>query len=70
MMLPLLHQGMLITGVPYSEKALTVTTTGGTPYGSSHVEADALSTEEVQICRSQGTRLAILAKKLAFKNNQ
>ena len=70
MMLPLLHQGMLITGVPYSEKALTVTTTGGTPYGSSHVEADALSTEEVQICRSQGTRLAILAKKLTSKNNQ
>lgn len=70
MMLPLLHQGMLITGVPYSEKALTATTTGGTPYGSSHVEADALSTEEVQICRSQGTRLAILAKKLTSKNNQ
>ncbi len=65
MMLPLLHQGMLFTGVPYSETALTTTTTGGTPYGSSHVETDALSTEEVQICRSQGARLAMLAKKLS-----
>jgi NAD(P)H dehydrogenase (quinone) len=64
-MLPLLHQGMLFTGVPYSETALTTTTTGGTPYGSSHVESDALSTEEVQICRSQGARLAMLAKKLS-----
>lgn len=64
MMLPLLHQGMLFTGVPYSEPALTSTTTGGTPYGSSHVEGDTLSPEEMQICRSQGARLAMLAKKL------
>ena len=39
MMLPLLHHGMIISGLPYSEPALSKTTTGGTPYGASHVAA-------------------------------
>ena len=64
MMVPLLHHGMVFTGVPYSEPALSATTTGGTPYGASHVEADNLSDHEIQICQTQGKRIAILATKL------
>ena len=63
-MVPLLHHGMVFTGVPYSEPALSATTTGGTPYGASHVEADNLSDHEIQICQTQGKRIALLATKL------
>ena len=65
MMVPLLHHGMVLAGVPYSETALTKTQGGGTPYGASHVEADNLSAEEIHICQSQGRRIAELALKLA-----
>ena len=64
MMIPLLHHGMLITGVPYSEAALSSTSSGGTPYGASHVENESLSNEEIQISRTQGSHLAALAQKL------
>lgn len=68
MMLPLLHHGMVISGVPYSEAALSATRTGGTPYGSSHVAGQdgkpALSGDEQQIAFAQGKRLAELAVKL------
>tara|TARA_B100001769_G_C21987539_1_gene530840 strand:- start:239 stop:802 length:564 start_codon:yes stop_codon:yes gene_type:complete len=67
MMLPLLHHGMLITGVPYTEKTLNSTKTGGTPYGPSHVsfnmESD-ISEDEKIICMSFGSRIAKLAIKL------
>ena len=66
MMLPLLHHGMLISGVPYSEPALSQTKSGGTPYGASHFERDCLSPEEIQIARSQGAQVASLAQKLLF----
>jgi NAD(P)H dehydrogenase (quinone) len=66
MMTPLLHHGMLIAGIPYSESALTSTQRGGTPYGSSHVESDALTNDEQNICRAQGKRIAQLA--LTLKN--
>src|SRR5690606_5858005 len=60
MMLPLLHHGMLLTGVPYSEAALNNTQSGGTPYGPSHVSgADnraPLTDDEVQLCRVLGQR--------------
>lgn len=65
MMLPLLHQGMVVAGVPYSEKALTATHSGGTPYGASHVESQSLSSEEIKICQAQGRRIAQIASKLA-----
>ncbi len=65
MMLPLLHQGMVIAGVPYSENALTATKSGGTPYGASHVEGEMLSQEEIKIAFAQGKRIAQLALKLA-----
>jgi NAD(P)H dehydrogenase (quinone) len=61
MMLPLLHHGMLIAGVPYSEKALSSTKSGGTPYGPTHVAHDQkseLTAEEKVICMSYGKRFA------------
>lgn len=64
MMLPLLHQGMVIAGLPYSEPELTSTKTGGTPYGATHVEAENLSVEEVQLSQAQGKRIAQLASAL------
>jgi NAD(P)H dehydrogenase (quinone) len=69
MMLPLIHHGMVIAGIPYSEAGLHRTQTGGTPYGSSHTagtKADRpLSDDEAELCRAQGKRLAQLALKLA-----
>ena len=64
MMLPLMHHGMVVAGVSYSENALAQTRLGGTPYGSSHLESDKLSPHEINICRTQGKRIATLALKL------
>lgn len=67
MMLPLLHHGMLVTGIPYSEAALNQTRSGGTPYGASHVagqQGQALSDHEQSACRALGKRIADLACKL------
>jgi len=68
MMLPLLHHGMLITGLPYTEPDLLKTTSGGTPYGASHwAGADndlPLSEEEKRLCRALGRRVAEVARKL------
>ena len=68
MMMPLLHHGMLITGLPYSESALLNTTGGGTPYGPSHhAGADGkrkLDDHETALCRALGKRLAETAMKL------
>ena len=69
MMLPLLHHGMLIVGLPYSEADLYATASGGTPYGASHhagAAADRAVTEhERRLCIALGRRLAETAKKLA-----
>ncbi|GGY64866.1 NAD(P)H:quinone oxidoreductase [Marinobacter zhanjiangensis] len=69
MMMPLLHHGMVLCGVPYSEKALATTRAGGTPYGPSHwggTEAEnPLTDDEKAICQTFGERLARLATKLA-----
>ncbi len=68
MMLPLLHHGMLICGLPYSETDLMHTTTGGTPYGASHVAGadnkNPLSEEEKRLCKALGRRVAEVAVKL------
>ncbi len=64
MMLPLLHHGMLISGIPYSEPALNRTGSGATPYGPSHVAGPAgrpLSNDEIAACRTLGKRIARLA---------
>ena len=68
MLLPLLHHGMLVCGLPYSESALLETQGGGTPYGASHLAgADgkrALDPHETALCRALGLRLAQTALKL------
>jgi NAD(P)H dehydrogenase (quinone) len=64
MMLPLMHHGMLIAGIPYSESALRSTQKGGTPYGASHVESQSLTDDEQTLCQAQGKRIAQLATKL------
>ncbi len=68
MMLPLLHHGMVISGLPYSNAELSATRTGGTPYGSSHLAGTqgehTLSEEEKALCYAQGKRMAELALKL------
>lgn len=61
MMVPLLHHGMIITGIPYSEKALHETREGGGPYGASHVsggQGEGLSKHEMEIAEALGQRLA------------
>lgn len=68
MMLPLLHHGMLITGIPYTEEALHHTRTGGTPYGASHLAAKdntGLSNDESLLCQALGKRLANITAKLS-----
>ncbi len=69
MMLPLLHHGMLLCGLPYQEPGLIKTTAGGTPYGASHVAGPqgerALDDIEIELCRAQGKRVADIARRLA-----
>jgi NAD(P)H dehydrogenase (quinone) len=68
MMLPLLHHGMVLAGVPYSETTLLHTRSGGTPYGASHLAGSdsmlPLTEEEKKICRAQGRHLAEIASRL------
>ena len=68
MMLPLLHHGMLMVGLPYSEPELSSTQTGGTPYGASHIggamDDKAISAEERKLCLALGKRLGEIALKL------
>ena len=65
MMIPLLHHGMLVTGIPYSEKGLMQTRSGGTPYGASHVagidNSTVLSDDEKQLAQALGKRVAEVA---------
>lgn len=69
MSLPLLHHGMLIMGLPFTEPELSSTTTGGTPYGASHVAGPdgnpTLSEAESRLAFVQGQRLANLVEKLS-----
>jgi NAD(P)H dehydrogenase (quinone) len=69
MMLPLLHHGMLIVGLPYTERDLMDTRSGGTPYGATHVSGlasdRAFDEAERTLCRALGRRLAAVALKLA-----
>jgi NAD(P)H dehydrogenase (quinone) len=69
MMLPLLHHGMVMVGIPYSEAELSATKTGGTPYGASHVAGAnddlAISPDERKLCLALGKRLGQIALKLS-----
>jgi NAD(P)H dehydrogenase (quinone) len=68
MMLPLLHHGMLIVGLPYSEPELMSTRGGGTPYGASHLAGvhgdQPVSEDEKRLCVALGERLARVAARL------
>ncbi|MBB3225505.1 NAD(P)H dehydrogenase (quinone) [Luteibacter sp. Sphag1AF] len=68
MALPLLHHGMLLVGLPYTEPALTSTLTGGSPYGASHVAGprgdNGISDHERELARALGKRLADIARRL------
>jgi NAD(P)H dehydrogenase (quinone) len=68
MMLPLLHHGMVIVGIPYTEPELNSTRAGGTPYGATHVSGIAndrpVTEEESRLAFALGKRLASIAKKL------
>ena len=68
MMLPLLHHGMLLVGIPYIESALSSTREGGTPYGASHVAGArgemSFSDDEKQLARALGRRVAHFAARL------
>jgi NAD(P)H dehydrogenase (quinone) len=69
MALPLLHHGMLLLGLPYTEPALAATLSGGTPYGASHVTGShgnyPISDHERELARALGRRLATIAYKLS-----
>jgi NAD(P)H dehydrogenase (quinone) len=68
MMLPLLHHGMVLVGLPYSEPELMRTKTGGTPYGATHVAGQdnrPLDDDESGLCRALGKRVATIASALS-----
>jgi NAD(P)H dehydrogenase (quinone) len=69
MMLPLLHHGMYLVGLPYTERALNETRSGGTPYGASHVgaagSAPVLTEAEKSLAQALGRRVAALALRLS-----
>ena len=69
MMLPLMHHGMIMVGLPYSEPALASTQSGGTPYGASHVggalDDKKITDDEKKLCMAMGRRLAETSLKLA-----
>ena len=68
MLLPLLHHGMLIVGIPFTESALNASLSGGTPYGASHVAGTdgdrAFSEHERELARTLGRRVATIARRL------
>lgn len=68
MMLPLIHLGFVVCGIPYTEIDLSTTKSGGSPYGATHVAGSenkiALTDEEQRLCFAQGKRLSELAQKL------
>ena len=69
MMLPLMHHGMIMVGLPYSEPVLSSTQSGGTPYGASHIggamDDKPITEDEKKLCMALGKRLAETALKLA-----
>ena len=69
MMIPFIHHGCIIVGVPYSEKALEKTKTGGTPYGASHLSNfdsnQFISDDEAKICKALGKRVSEIASKIS-----
>lgn len=73
MIIPLMHYGMVIVGLPYSEKSLLYTQSGGSPYGATHwaeIESNrSIDQNEKQLCLAQGKRIASMAKRLKLNAN-
>lgn len=69
MAIPLIHHGMVYCGIPYSEAALNTTTTGGTPYGASHLAGakgnNPISDDEEALCSALGKRVSVITQKLS-----
>ncbi len=69
MMIPLIHHGMLIVGLPYTNSELITTTSGGTPYGPSHLagptNSKSLDTDEKELCTALGKRMADICHRLS-----
>lgn len=68
MMVPLLHHGAIIVGLPFTETDLLTTQSGGTPYGPTHLAGseskNPLTEEEKRLCKALGKRMALIAEKL------
>lgn len=68
MLLPLLHHGMLIVGIPFTEAALNTTRSGGTPYGASHIAGlkgeNSISDDERELALALGRRVAQITQQL------
>ena len=69
MMIPLLHHGMVLVGIPYTEADLVSTRSGGSPYGATHVAGVSdnapLTDEEKRLCRALGKRVAVISQRLS-----
>lgn len=74
MMIPLLHHGMLVLGLPYTEERLQTTASGGAPYGPTHVAGmrsdRALDEDEAYLCRALGRRIAEITRRLAASGTE
>ena len=70
MLVPLIHHGAMLVGIPYTEENLNTTQTGGTPYGASHVSGQdgrmPFTDDEKKICHALGKRVASVARKLSL----
>ncbi|MEN8711380.1 MAG: NAD(P)H-quinone oxidoreductase, partial [Arenicellales bacterium] len=72
MLVPLMHHGAILVGIPYTEESLNTTQTGGTPYGASHVSGQdsklPFTDDEKKICHALGKRVATVARKLSLQS--
>ena len=72
MLVPLIHHGAILVGIPYTEENLNTTLTGGTPYGASHVSGQdskmPFTDDEKKLCHAMGKRVATIARKLSLQS--
>ena len=72
MLVPLIHHGAILVGIPYTEENLNTTLTGGTPYGASHVSGQdskmPFTDDEKKLCHAMGKRVATIATKLSLQS--
>lgn len=72
MLIPLMHHGAILVGIPYTEESLNTTNSGGTPYGASHVSGQdskqPFSEDEKKLCNALGKRVATIARQLSLRS--